>query len=567
MFSLTQIACVTIITMTNRKGFTLVELVIAIAVIGILITLASLGLNQYTKYGRDASRSTEVTTLSEALEKYYDVNGEYPSCAAMTAPAATVVSTTLKGLDASALVTPNAAAGTTNSIQCTDLTDVNGTDYIAYLGDGSPTCNTTSCLLYTLKYIDEAENEIVVLGSRRQQDIDTSGPMTLTNGAISYTTATVNWTAVSNALGYTLERDTSNAFNTPNLRSYALAPTATTHTSNDLAPGTTYYYRANVDSSSGTSSWSNTSTRLTTSLPIPTLSRVQNTPVQITASWTAGSGITSYTLQRSSTAGFTAGTFDQVVGNVTSNAYTDTPIGAARYYRVRTNTTNAVGTVYNGTWSSVITYTSFVPAPTTPSIAASLSLPNAIGTSGAVTCTQGGTPQYSLREAHKTNSASADSWTAFTGWSPSVMTYSVAALEGHEHKFQSRAACLFSGSYSAAISSATTPSVVRTINTPAAPTWPSGLSKTWYNGVGGNYMNYGTYCPAGTWVSDTWFHSQAWPAATPVDYYHTFGFDDYWYLGPGGGANVFYEADYTCGSSYTNSARSPRSADTIWVAP
>ena len=554
-------------SMTRRKGFTLIELVIAISVIGILATLVGLGLNQYTKYGRDANRAAEVTTLSEALEKYYDKTGEYPSCAAMTAPAATVLSTTLKGLDASALVTPSAPSGTTNSIQCTDLTDVTGTDYIAYIGDGSTSCANTSCLRYTLKYIEEAESEIIAVDSRRQQSIDTSGPIALTSGATTYTTAIVNWTAVPNALGYTLQRDTSSTFGTGNLRSFAIAPGTTTHTSNDLAPGTTYYYRANVSSATGTSAWSANRTQATNALPIPTLSSVQNTPTQLTASWTAGSGITSYTLQRSSTAGFTAGTFDVVSGNITNNVYTDTPIGSARYYRVLTSTTNAVGTTYNGTWSNVVNYTSFVPAPTTPSIAATLTLPNAIGTSGTVTCTQGGTPQYALRETHKTNSASGDSWTAYTAWSPSVMTYSVPALQGYEHKFQSNAACLFSGSYSASVPSATTPSVVRPILTPAAPTWPAGLSKTWYNGVSGNYMNYGTSCPAGTWVDSTWYHSQAWPAATPVDYYHTFGFDDYWYLGPGGGANVFYEADYTCASSYATSPWSPRSADTIWVAP
>ena len=67
--------------MINRRGFTLVELIVVIVVIAILATLATLGFNRYLEDGRDNRRTANATTIAEALEKYYDKNGEYPSCA------------------------------------------------------------------------------------------------------------------------------------------------------------------------------------------------------------------------------------------------------------------------------------------------------------------------------------------------------------------------------------------------------------------------------------------------------------------------------------------------------
>src|SRR5690349_17112284 len=104
--------------MTNRRGFTLVELIVVIVVIAILATVAIIGLDRYAQDGRDTRRSSNVTAISEALEKYYDKNGEYPSCAALSATGSTVVTTTLKGLDASALLVPEAGTAIDNSIEC-----------------------------------------------------------------------------------------------------------------------------------------------------------------------------------------------------------------------------------------------------------------------------------------------------------------------------------------------------------------------------------------------------------------------------------------------------------------
>lgn len=548
-----------------KKGFTLVEVIVVIVVIVVLVTIAAFGINRYQADGRDAQRTVNTTTIADSLEKYYDENGEYPSCAQLTAPASAVSSKTgaLAGIDSSALITPKAASGTTNSIQCSDLASTADGDYFAYIGDGSDSCNTVSCLKFTIKYIDESDGTVKTINSRRTVDINTSGAVTVTAGSVTFTSASISWNQLSNISGYTIQRDTSNTFKTSNLQEISVGPTVLDYQFTDLKPATTYYYRVQANATGNNNSlWSNIASKATNALPSPTLANSQINPVTVKESWGSTSGVTSYNIQRAKTTSFNSPDSDTVTG--TDKTYTDTPIGTARHYRVRAVITNA-GTTYYGPWSNTVSYTSYVPQPdSAPSISSAVSGATATGTAGAVSCSQDGTPVYSLRETHKANSNNGDNWTGWTGWSSTSRTYSVTAYEGYQHTFQAKAACTYNTSYSAELTSGTSSSV-RGINTPATPTWPSGLSKTWKQDTWGHYMWYGTYCPGGTWVNDTWFHSRAWDTASPVNYYHNFGYDDWWWLGPSGGASVFYEARYTCASSYTTSAWSPLSSDTIWV--
>ena len=161
----------------NKDGFTLVELAIVIVIIAVL---ASITLFTYAKVQvntRDTSRASRVTAITEALEKYYRENGEYPSCAQIT-QSGSQVSTLLGGLDPSVLVTPTASSSTTNSIStCNDLTaGVGGADTFAYVGDGSTACNTgTACTAYTLEYRKEADGSII---SVQAQHLATATPVT-----------------------------------------------------------------------------------------------------------------------------------------------------------------------------------------------------------------------------------------------------------------------------------------------------------------------------------------------------------------------------------------------------
>lgn len=550
----------------KQKGFTLVELTVVIVVIAILVAISTFGLRQYQEDSRDARRAASITTISESLEKYYDKNGEYPSCSDITAPASEVTSSVLVGIDQSALVVPGSDESVTNSIKCNqELTSAPGTDFIEYVGDGSAECNGDgACLSYKLRYISESEDSVKELASRRSGTIAANDEVKLTAGSVTHTAGTINWQGISNVQSYVIQRSSNASFTSP--ASYTVNNSTITRLFTDMAPAITEYFRFKAVTAAGDSAWSNTVTLTPTALDAPVLTSTQDNPQQLTQEWDNIVGAAGYRTQRSSSSAFTTGVESSNQTEL-SKVYTDTPIGSVRYYRVQATVANSTGATFGGPWSNVISYTSFVPQPdSVPSIAAALSGSNAVGTSGTVTCTQGATPYYQLRETHKANSGNADSWTSWSTWSSSTRTRTEAALQGHEHKFQANAACVYAGSYSTARTS-TTAAVVYGFTQPATPTWPSGLSTSWKAGRPGNYMNYGTFCPAGTWVADSWFRSYAWNGATPRDYYHTFGFNDYWYLGPTGGANVEYWARYYCGSSYATSGWSPELYTVIWVYP
>lgn len=155
--------------MQTSRGFTIIELIVVILVLGILVSITALGLVRYQLDARDTQRSTNVSIIAEALEKYYNNNGEYPSCSVLTGNVSTLTSDTgpFPGMSDTVFKAPAAANGVTNSIQCTDLTSVTTADYYAYVGDNGACTGSTPCLKYVLKYKEEASNTVKSLSSRR----------------------------------------------------------------------------------------------------------------------------------------------------------------------------------------------------------------------------------------------------------------------------------------------------------------------------------------------------------------------------------------------------------------
>lgn len=152
--------------MYTWRGFTIIEIMVTVAVIGILASMAFISYNSVQQDSRNSLRAARVAIIADALEKYYNKSGEYPGCVAMTQTGATVVANTLVGMDQTALVTPQAPAGTTNSITCATL-PVSGPDAFAYIGDGTATCNTgTACTTYTLQYREEGSSTIKTVSAR-----------------------------------------------------------------------------------------------------------------------------------------------------------------------------------------------------------------------------------------------------------------------------------------------------------------------------------------------------------------------------------------------------------------
>lgn len=152
----------------DKSGFTLVELMVVIVIIAILAAIAVVSYNSIQQRSRDSVRSTKLYAIASALEDYYQDNGEYPGCPAMTADGSVVIKNTLTNLGTSdALVTPLAAAGTTNSITCASLSSVpTSTDAFVYTGDTSTDCSSgAACLSWTLQIRTE-DSDVLKATSR-----------------------------------------------------------------------------------------------------------------------------------------------------------------------------------------------------------------------------------------------------------------------------------------------------------------------------------------------------------------------------------------------------------------
>jgi prepilin-type N-terminal cleavage/methylation domain-containing protein len=62
----------------NNKGFTLMELLIVVAIIGLLASMILVGLSSFRTRGRDARRVADVKQVQNGLEIYYAKENKYP---------------------------------------------------------------------------------------------------------------------------------------------------------------------------------------------------------------------------------------------------------------------------------------------------------------------------------------------------------------------------------------------------------------------------------------------------------------------------------------------------------
>ncbi len=93
----------------KESGFTIVELLIVIVVIGILAALVITTFSGVQKKARDTERQTDIKALHGQVEAYYAQKGNYPTLANMQDNA--WVSGNLKGLDTESAHDPKGGAG------------------------------------------------------------------------------------------------------------------------------------------------------------------------------------------------------------------------------------------------------------------------------------------------------------------------------------------------------------------------------------------------------------------------------------------------------------------------
>lgn len=95
----------------KQSGFTIIELLIVIVVIGILAGLVLTTFNGIQQKARDTERETDVKAMHAQVEAFWAQKGYYPSLTDMNNRTATTgfVAINLKGLDAGAFADPKGA--------------------------------------------------------------------------------------------------------------------------------------------------------------------------------------------------------------------------------------------------------------------------------------------------------------------------------------------------------------------------------------------------------------------------------------------------------------------------
>ena len=118
----------------NRKGFTLVELMIVITVIAILATIAIVSFTRVQKQARDTKRKAEIRSMTTALQAYYTEKQTYPNVSPVTPGTPQVASVALTALTTPVnymSTVPTAPLGSTgtNNLDYTYITDTDGFKY------------------------------------------------------------------------------------------------------------------------------------------------------------------------------------------------------------------------------------------------------------------------------------------------------------------------------------------------------------------------------------------------------------------------------------------------------
>ena len=124
----------------KQKGFTIVELLIVIVVIGILATLVIVTFSGIQQKGRNSQRQTDINALASHVEAYYADKGSYPTAAMINDDAWRAAN--MKGLDPQALKDPKATGDDLSSSAATATGNQYG--YVATSGGGA--CTTTGTL-------------------------------------------------------------------------------------------------------------------------------------------------------------------------------------------------------------------------------------------------------------------------------------------------------------------------------------------------------------------------------------------------------------------------------------
>ena len=150
----------------NKQGFTIVELLIVIVVIGILAAITMVAFSTTQGRARDAQRKSDVEAIVKALELHYNDKGYYPNATTYTPGSTTINAAWSTTADASwanleAVLQPyiNKLPRDPASTPAVDIRSVVGYDY-QYFGNQSTYCGVAPGQAYVLNYRLESSPQV-----------------------------------------------------------------------------------------------------------------------------------------------------------------------------------------------------------------------------------------------------------------------------------------------------------------------------------------------------------------------------------------------------------------------
>jgi type IV pilus assembly protein PilA len=140
----------------SQKGFTIVELLIVIVVIGILAALVLNTFSGAQKRARDTERVGDINALATQLEVYYNDQGAYPQWEQINTEAEAKLA--FPGLDVGAMNAPS--DNDSFDLQATISGAISEYGYQAFQSDGTTVCSgdatvDDTCAKFTLTFQKE----------------------------------------------------------------------------------------------------------------------------------------------------------------------------------------------------------------------------------------------------------------------------------------------------------------------------------------------------------------------------------------------------------------------------
>jgi prepilin-type N-terminal cleavage/methylation domain-containing protein len=244
---------------TQRKnGFTIIEVLVVITVLGILASMSAFGYLNLQKQSRDSQRMSSAVAVSESLEKYFSKNGEYPSVASVTNTNATTVKQLLGMTNINSLIAPNAQSSNVNMWKAGAASPTNRITYSANT-DPNPGCSTgvaptDVCEDYKIQYYKEKTGTIETIISRNKSVAVTTPPPpvppTINPSTTPSMNVALNGSVVTATTSATCDVGTMTQYafrsrtNDGTWSAYTAWNTTTTASSGTVAQGTKYGFQA-----------------------------------------------------------------------------------------------------------------------------------------------------------------------------------------------------------------------------------------------------------------------------------------------------------------------------------